>query len=111
MYHIDSPRSTTVAAAQLASGIYERGAAGGELVQLNLRVAQPAQRVHLVAHEATALGVAGVGKHVGHDQRPHSRDRSAPRRSERSEMMRRMAYRSTDNRTRCIWVLDTMVLR
>ncbi len=72
------PASPAVMAAQPAGGREQRGAAGRELIQLDLHTRRSAaQRIHLVAHEAAPLGMAGVGKHVGHHQRAHARDGSA----------------------------------
>ena len=74
MHHVQALRvlrAPAVPGVQPASGLEQCGGAGRELVQLDLHLGQPAQRIHLVAHETAPLGVAGVGKHVGHDQRSH----------------------------------------
>jgi glutamate racemase len=79
-----------------------------ELVQLHLHVAQCAHRVDLIAHEAAALGVGGVGKHVGDHERAHDPpDRSAP-----YGMMARVVSSSanaSDPRRRPIGVFDSGV--
>lgn len=45
--------------------------AGGELVELDLDPGDPPQRRHLVADEAAAFRVLGVGRHVRHDEDTH----------------------------------------
>ncbi len=57
-------RCMAEARAQLASGGEQRAGTRRELVQLDLDAVEPAQRGHLVADEAAALGVAGIGPHV-----------------------------------------------
>ena len=56
---------------QLARRRHERAAARRELVQLDLEPVEAPQRADLVAHEAPALGMGGVGEHVGDDERAH----------------------------------------
>ena len=60
-----------VAAAQRQRGAGQRAGAGRELVQLDVQAVERAQRGHLIADEAAALGVRGVGQHVRDDERAH----------------------------------------
>ena len=66
-----------MAAAQIACRVHQRTRAGRELVKLDVESVEPAQGGDLIAHEAAALGVLGVGQHVGDDQGAHAPDRSA----------------------------------
>jgi glutamate racemase len=66
------------ALAQLARGAGKCGGPRRELVQLDFDSAERAQRGGLVAHEAAALGVRGVGLHVGVHQRAHVPPKVAP---------------------------------
>ena len=80
------------AAAHVGGGARKLARAGRELVQLDFqrvvarrrraiarlvrrllpaRLVEAAQRGDLVADEAPALGMGGVGEHVGDDERPH----------------------------------------
>ncbi len=69
------------AAVQLAQSRAARASArapGGNSYSSTLDPAEPTQRGDLVAHEAPALRVGGVGQHVGDDERAHgASDRSA----------------------------------
>jgi hypothetical protein len=58
---------------EIRSGAHERACAGRELVQLDVEPVDAPQRGDLVADEAAALGVRGVGKHVRDDERAHVR--------------------------------------
>ena len=56
----------------------KRARAGRKLVELDVEAGQAPQRGDLVAHEAAALWVRGVGEHVREDERAHVPcDRSA----------------------------------
>ena len=66
------------APAQLDRRARQRARSRRELVELDVQAAELAQRGDLVADEAAALGMGGVGEHVGDDERAHDRsDRSA----------------------------------
>ena len=66
-------RGGPVAAAQIAGRLGERAGAGGKLVELDLEVGilQASQIGDLIADEGAALGVRGVGPHVGEHERAH----------------------------------------
>ncbi len=73
VHHVESAAAgaVTEAPAQLERASRERARAGRELVQLHLHAAELCERGHLVAHEAAALGVRGVGAHVRYHERAH----------------------------------------
>ena len=54
---------------QLWHGPRQRARTGRELVQLDLQSVELSQRGDLVADEAPALGMGGVGEHVGDHER------------------------------------------
>src|SRR5262245_43171540 len=68
----------SIAAPQLAPGTDKRTGAGRKLVELHLEPIEPAQRGDLIAHEAPALGVGGVGPHVGDHEGAHVLPKVAP---------------------------------
>ncbi len=70
VHHVEA--LALVAAAQAARSASQREGAGWELVQLHAHPVERSQRVHLVAHEASALGMSVVGEHVGYHERAHS---------------------------------------
>ena len=61
---VDDVEALGEAAAQVDACAQERARTGRELVQLDVEAVEATQRADLVAHEAPALGVRGVGKHV-----------------------------------------------
>ena len=64
--------------AQVAAAPASARRPGGNSYSSTSRSCRLAQRRHLVAHEAPALGVGGVGQHVGdHERAHHGPDRSA----------------------------------
>ena len=65
----DVEARSRVAVSQLACRARERSRAGSELVQLDLDTVKRAQRGHLIAYEAAALGMPRVGQHVGDHER------------------------------------------
>ena len=66
------------ACAQLARGAGQLLGSRRELEQLHLQPRGAPQRFDLIAHEAPALRVLGIGEHVRDDQRAqHPLDRSA----------------------------------
>jgi ribonuclease PH len=70
LFRLRGPREAAViASVQIRHGTGERLGAGRELVQLDLEVGELAQRGDLVADEAPALGMGGVGEHVRDHQR------------------------------------------
>jgi ribonuclease PH len=67
VHHIQA--LAAVARSQCASGREQGARAGSKLEELDIEVLKCPQRSNLVAHETAALGMAGVGEHVGEHQR------------------------------------------
>ncbi len=57
-------------AAQVKGRARQGRPARRELIELDVQFVQAAQRGDLVAHKLPALGMAGIGEHVGYHQRP-----------------------------------------
>jgi hypothetical protein len=71
VHHIEA--IARIAPAQIPCGAQQRARAGRELIQLHVPVAETPQRVDLVAHESSPLGMGRVGEHVGQHERAHWR--------------------------------------
>jgi hypothetical protein len=61
---VSQQRRAAITSAELEGRMRKRSATGRELIELDVQAVEAMQRSDLIADEAPALGVCGVGQHV-----------------------------------------------